>query len=405
MSDSTTLPLFDTPAGGMSLTAALARRKPSSKAEQRFRKLVIQIERQRERLKQWEDYPQRYNQRLSVELIPLQEKLRTARKQMALLIDELLSVPTRGRRVGKVQRAKLQQILMQLVEDSLSETDDEALRTLRDKYLEPVDEDDRLFEMEITRDILQGMTGLAIDDDHGACSPEELMEYVRRTMQEQHDDERGAEHRRGKSREEHFDAHTTATQAEREQATRQVNQSLRDVYRKLVSAVHPDREPDSAERARKNELMQRVNRAYEANDLLTLLGLQLELDQIDAAHLSCLTPQHLAQYTQILREQLASLQAELTRTMQPFLTAMGGRDDSSLTPEDVDRQLSADMAQMQVVLRHLQADLVAFRDPDRLRSRLAEYVLETFDPADELEHLALLMGDFQPPPPRRKRRR
>ena len=405
MSDSTTLPLFDAPSSGMSLTEALARRKPSSKAEQRFRKLVTQIERHRERLKQWEDYPQRYNQRVSSEMVPLQEKLRTARKQMALLIDELLSVSTRERRLGKVQRAKLKQLLTQLVEDLLSEADDDALKTLRDKYREPVDEDDRLFQMEITRDILQGMTGLAIDDDHGARSPEELMEYVQRTMQEQSDNVSGAKQRRANAREEQLNAHTTSAQAEREQATRQVSQSLRDVFRKLVSALHPDREPDAAERARKNELMQRVNRAYEANDLLTLLGLQLEIEQIDAEHLSSLPPPRLAQYTQILREQLASLQAELARAMQPFLVAMGRGGSSSLTPDDVDRQLSADMAQMQVTLRHLQEDLVAFRDPDRLRSRLAEYELETSDPFDDLEHLATLIGDFQPPPRRRRPRR
>lgn len=404
MSDSTTLPLFDTPPSGISLTEALARRKPSSKAEQRFRKLVAQIERHRQLLKQWEDYPQRYNQRLSAELMPLQEKLRAARKQTALLIDELLSVPTRGHRLGKAQRAKLQQqVLTQLIEDLLSEADDEALRTLRDKYREPVDEDDRAFQMEITRDILQGVTGLEIDDDHGASSPEELMEYVQRRMQEQSDNVSGPEHRRANARGKRPNAHTTAAQAERAQATRQVSQSLRDVFRKLVSALHPDREPDAAERARKNELMQRVNRAYEANDLLTLLGLQLEIDQIDAAHLSSLTPQRLAQYTQILREQLASLQAELAHAMQPFLMATGGRVNSSLTPDDIDRQLSADIAQMQVILRHLQEDLVAFRDPARLRSRLAEYELETPDRFDDLKHLADLIGDFQPPP-RRKRR-
>ena len=405
MSDSTTPPLFGTPASGMSLTAAPARRKPSSKGEQRFRKLVTQIERQREQLKQWEDYSQRYNQRVSAELLPLQEKLRTAHKQMALLIDELLSLPNFGRRLGKVQRAKLQQLLTQLVEDVLSETDDEALKTLRDKYRGPVDEVDRLSQMEITRDILQALTGLKIDDDHGARSPEELMEHVQRTMQEQSDNVRGAEQRRAKAHEENLNGHATAAQAEREQATRQVSQSLRDVFRKLVSALHPDREPDAVERARKNELMQRVNLAYEANDLLTLLGLQLEIEQIDAAHLSSLTPQRLAQYTQSLREQLASLQAELARAMEPFLIAMGRRGSSNLTPNDVDRQLSADLTQMQIILRHLQDDLVAFRDPDRLRSRLAEYELEGSDPFDDLEHLAALMGDFQPPRRRRKTRR
>ncbi|MEJ0037826.1 MAG: hypothetical protein WDO68_17425 [Gammaproteobacteria bacterium] len=401
MSTPATPSLFDPPSGGTSLTEALARSKPANKAQQRFRKLVTQIEQQRERLKQWEDYPPRYNQRVSGELAPLQKKLRDARKQMALLIDELLSMPTRDRRLGKVQRLKLQQLITQLVEDLLQESDDEALKALRDKYQEPVDEEDQLLRMEVTREILQGMTGLEIDDDHAARSPEELFEYVRRTMQERSDDAGQAEPRRGHDREEHLNAQTAEARAERERATRQVSQSLRDVFRKLVSALHPDREPDAAERQRKNELMQRVNRAYEANDLLTLLGLQLEIEQIDTAHLSSLSPQRLAQYTQILREQLADLGAELERAMQPFVMAMGG-GGSRLTPADVDRQLSADIARMRITLRHLREDLDAFRDPDRLRRRLAEYELDASDPFDDLEELASAMRDFQRGPGSRR---
>ena len=40
-----------------------------------------------------------------------------------------------------------------------------------------------------------------------------------------------------------------------------------------LSAAARASKPDPAERAAKNALMQRVNRAYEANDLLVLLEL------------------------------------------------------------------------------------------------------------------------------------
>lgn len=56
---------------------------------------------------------------------------------------------------------------------------------------------------------------------------------------------------------------------------------MRDIFRKLASALHPDRETDPAEHGRKTALMQRANVAYAANDLLGLLELQLEVDQID----------------------------------------------------------------------------------------------------------------------------
>lgn len=405
MIDTATGCLVDAPSNELSLTEVLARNKPTDKAQRRFRKLVTQIERLRGRLTQWESYTHRYNQRVTGELHPLQEQLRAARKQMAQLIDELLSVPTRGRRLGKVQRSKLTHILTQLVEDLLQEADDDTLRALRDKHRTPVDEDRQLFQTEATREILREVTGLDVDSSE-ARTPEEFLEHVRRLMEEPNDDSlRSDQRHRGRDRGARTESDRTTGQTRSGQATRQINQSLREVFRKLVSALHPDREPDAAERQRKNELMQRVNRAYEANDLLTLLGLQLEIEQIDAAHLTSLSSERLAQYTQTLREQLANLQAELERSVQPFLLAMGHRNIDRLTPDDVDRELSADIAQLRITLRQLQDDMIAFRDPHRLRKSLAEFELETFGPSDDLEELAALMGSFPVRPRGRRRRR
>lgn len=50
-----------------------------------------------------------------------------------------------------------------------------------------------------------------------------------------------------------------ARDAQREAEEKQMSQSIREVYRKLASALHPDREPDPVERQRKTELMQRAN--------------------------------------------------------------------------------------------------------------------------------------------------
>ncbi|WP_143605999.1 hypothetical protein [Variovorax sp. 54] len=57
---------------------------------------------------------------------------------------------------------------------------------------------------------------------------------------------------------------------------------MRDIFRKLASAPHPDRETDAQQRKVKTALMQKANQAYAANDLLALLELQLQL-QIDAS--------------------------------------------------------------------------------------------------------------------------
>jgi len=69
--------------------------------------------------------------------------------------------------------------------------------------------------------------------------------------------------------------------AQRDQAAQGGTRAVREVFRKLASELHPDRETDPAEHARKTELMQRVNQTYKAGDLLALLELQLSIEQID----------------------------------------------------------------------------------------------------------------------------
>ena len=161
-----------------------------------------------------------------------------------------------------------------------------------------------------------------------------------------------------------------------------------------MSALHPDREPDAAVRHRKTLLMQRVNQAYDGNDLLTLLSLQLEIEQIDAAHLACVPPQRLDHYIQILREQLAGLESELERHVAPFRLMLGWESNRSLTASAVDQQLSADIAQLRLAVRALHEDLVAFRDPRRLRESLRHYELE--QDIDDADALARLMDVLQP---------
>lgn len=51
------------------------------------------------------------------------------------------------------------------------------------------------------------------------------------------------------------------------QAEKMMGQSLKTVYLKIASMIHPDREPDESKKVEKTELLQRVNKAYEQEDL------------------------------------------------------------------------------------------------------------------------------------------
>src|SRR5205085_9368643 len=92
----------------------------------------------------------------------------------------------------------------------------------------------------------------------------------------------------------------TAAQQRREDEAQQATQSVREIFRKLASALHPDRETDSAQREVKTALMQQVNQAYTSNDLLALLELQLRIEQVDAAHMAQADAQRVKHYNRVL---------------------------------------------------------------------------------------------------------
>ena len=86
--------------------------------------------------------------------------------------------------------------------------------------------------------------------------------------------------------------------------------TLGAVYRRLVKELHPDLEPDPAERERKNRIMQSVTAAHTRGDLHALL--QLEIEWLDpAADAARLSRDKLQAYTALLKEQATELQAEL----------------------------------------------------------------------------------------------
>ena len=117
---------------------------------------------------------------------------------------------------------------------------------------------------------------------------------------------------------EHARRRQAAKQARIEQQEKEVSLSIREVYRKLASMLHPDREQDEQKRIEKNSLMQEVNAAYDARDLLRLLELQLRLEQIDQQHLASLSTEKLQHYLQVLAEQEKELRSEIQYTTDTF---------------------------------------------------------------------------------------
>jgi hypothetical protein len=165
-------------------------------------------------------------------------------------------------------------------------------------------------------------------------------------------------------------AREVAAEARREAERTQVGKALQEVYRKLAMALHPDREPDPEERARKTLLMQEINVAYEAKDLLQLLELQLRFEQLDEAQISTLAEDRLERYNRLLAEQVAQLKEELAGIEAPWrmqLEQLTGR----LTPARVRAYLQDDLRMVASLITYARNDLQRFADPGALKAWLA----------------------------------
>jgi hypothetical protein len=190
-------------------------------------------------------------------------------------------------------------------------------------------------------------------------------------------------------------AKTMAREASRDEAAQGATRAVREIFRKLVSELHPDRETDPQEHARKTELMQRVNQAYKAGDLLALLELQLSIEQIDPKALAGMAEQQLKHYIHVLEEQSRRLREELKEFVAHFAAAMGESPSRKLSPASVQRALDADIRELKELARILDADLQRFQDIPAFKRSLREYRFESSEDPNKND----------PPNVRRRRRR
>lgn len=395
--------LFDAPQErSLTVTEALAQVKPQDKQQAAFHRLIKQIHKLRAEIEEWQAYQVRYNQSISTKLMPLLADARKKRIAMAHLLDEQFHRKNAIR--SKRLRAKLQAMIVELTRDLLLEGHDEAIVALHDRHSNLTHEEGIDLEKTVSQDLFQKIFGVEMDADSADDVHASVEEMIFKAQQK----EAQAKEARAAKRASKKTAKAAAAEEKRAAAEKEVSQTVRDVYRKLASALHPDRTGGDLTAARKTELMQRVNKAYDQGNLLELLNIQLEIEQINADHLTNLPSERMAHYIQVLREQVAELQSERRSLIAPFQSLMPYTQN--LTPGHVDLSIDAEVARVKRSLQHLESDLAAFVDPEILAQALKSYEPEDeFDPFEVLSNLLDNMGvppgPGAPAPPRQRRRR
>lgn len=372
-------------------------------AQKRFNQLVAEIERARRDLAEWQAAETELQANAAAALPPRRAELRTLQREMVVLLDGLLG-PS-GPKLSRRRRDAVRAAVAELAAAMLEQEHDDELAAIHDRHADLTLQEQEQFEAEMAREVLGEMLGEQALPGEGA-SLEEVLQTARAHLEERAAAEDEQEQRRAHKRAERRRARGKGPtrQEKLEQARHEAGQSLREVYRRLASALHPDRVVDPDERSRRTVLMQRANQAYEAQDLLALLSLQIELEQIDAAHLAGLADERVQHYNLVLKEQLDAVQGEIVEHLRRYDLHRPGHK----RPRELLAQvLEADLRGIAVGCAQLRHDLALLADPKRRLAVIDGWVAEQrqaeLSDAD-LAMFGALMG-LDDAPPRRPRRR
>ena len=332
---------------------------PLTPEQKRFNLLLLKIEKARARLTVWQENMPLFAQAHAHRVAPLEAALMVERRAWLNELD------TAAGQTGwtRSERETLSEIILDLAAMLIEITPDEdeipALKAVFNKHAEVDFDSEEQQGLQAMKGLFEAMSGLDLGDDDVA-SEDELMQRAEEQMRAREGRaEQGAEHgaaMHGGTARNSSARRPSKAQLKRDEEARQVTQTVREVFRKLASELHPDRATDDADRSARTAMMQRVNRAYEANNLLALLELQLEIEQVDRDHIANAPAQRIRHFNKLLAEQLQELEQELVDTELRFCAQYFVFDDRRIDPAKLTRVLDDDVRDLRMAQSTLARD-------------------------------------------------
>ena len=144
--------------------------------------------------------------------------------------------------------------------------------------------------------------------------------------------------------------------------------SLKQLYRKLAMALHPDREPDPVKREEKNQLMGQLSHAWEHQEMFTLL-------QLAHTHLpeseSLLSADNLAYINPLLKQRLRELERQYYLETEQGLLAVVLRRFKQRSKKKTEAAFAEHRAYLEQDIGSLKQDLAEIRSLQTLKPYLS----------------------------------
>jgi chemotaxis protein histidine kinase CheA len=207
------------------------------------------------------------------------------------------------------QRVKFNDMMLQEIRDILNYEKFDDLKAIFDKY-SGKDYDEHIAEAEAIAkkqaiDKVNQMYDMDLDAD------EEMEEIREKVANKKAEAEAAREAATAERRSKKKLSDKQQERADKQAAAEaDMNKTTKQIYVDLVKNFHPDQEPDEVRRQWKTEIMKQVNVAYQENDFLKLMELQISLLEERENRLQGLGDEQLKYFNKSLRQQLEELERE-----------------------------------------------------------------------------------------------
>jgi hypothetical protein len=283
-----------------------------NKEQKRFNNLVKKISNLRQEIEQMKELDMELRRLGEEKIKPAEKKaLQIARDWVLVLHNHpakhLLS-NKQSQRFNQIMVEETQRVLMtQLFENDVELQEIYTFYEGSGRSYEEILDEIELDEKALTVEMMNEMFGMDISLDD--VDDVDAMFEKMAADEEKHWEE--AKQRYEKQNTRKKSASAQAAQEKREAAQASVNKTAKQLYLDLVRHFHPDKEPDELKRAEKTEIMKQITVAYEANDHLKLLELQMSLLNARENAFADFNNDQLKYFNQTLQQQLFNLEQEL----------------------------------------------------------------------------------------------
>lgn len=283
----------------------VARAPAASAATRAFNFQLTRIQKLKGQLRELDALAQQHREAVNEQVNPLQQAHRAAMRDMAVLIDARLA--------GKSLSAPLRQVATELLCSmalTLARDGDAEMAALHDRHASLNLSGIGAQRAQVLRAEIEAALGAPLHDLPPDASEQAVlaagMARLRQQQEDAHARRTQAAEKKKASRKKPVAAARLKAEAEQTQAS----DLLRTLFRRLASALHPDRERDAGARERKTQLMSEANAAYGRKDLVALMELQQAAALIDPGANADWADDKLAAMTVLLKRQVAELERE-----------------------------------------------------------------------------------------------